>query len=49
MRRRGRSWQLPERENGGVGGRREEAGWLVRWQVCSSGLPGMVRGSHPSV
>lgn len=26
-----------------------EAGWLVRWWVCSSGLPGMVRGlSHLS-
>lgn len=25
--------------------KRGEAGWLVRWQVCSSGLPGMVRGS----
>lgn len=47
--KRGRSWQVTWREVAGVreGGeeRRGEAGWLVRWQVCSSGLPGMVRGS----
>lgn len=29
-----------EKEEGGRGRKgREEAGWLVRWQVCLSGLP----------
>lgn len=32
------------KDGGGREGR-GEAGWLVRWRVCSSGLPGVVRDS----
>jgi len=43
--KRGKSWQVARGEGGGVGEGRGEAAWLVRWRVCSTGLPGMVRGS----
>lgn len=42
---RGRSWQVKRIKDGGGKEGRGEAGWLVRWRVCSSGLPGVVRDS----